>query len=79
MEYIKANFKGLLLIFLIISGIVVGLYLVSHPQIFKSRANAEAVNVVANDGSPVHVESNYQFSTQAENVTISIKDISKLK
>lgn len=49
MEYIKKNYKSLLLIFILILGLVVGLVLIKNPKIFKSRANLESVGKITGD------------------------------
>src|SRR5258708_23782411 len=79
MEYLKTNLKGIALLSLLILGITVGLYLVSHPKIFKSKADAAGLIITSSDGSTVNYQGNNSFQTTSDNVQIGIQNLDKLK
>lgn len=44
MELVKANLKSIIVIAILAIGLVAGIYLIKHQQIFKSRANQDLQN-----------------------------------
>lgn len=44
MKYLRKNIKPLLIVFILLLGLVVGVYLVKNPKIFRSRANSQPAN-----------------------------------
>lgn len=61
------------------AGVTVGIYLVNHPQIFKSKASADindSINV-SSDGI-VTYEGNNTFKTNSKNIRINLKNLDQL-
>lgn len=77
MDIIKKNTKSIIILVLVILGLVITVYLVKNPQIFKSRADVDALSVTADDGSPVTVEPG-KFTTTSGHIKIGIQDLKKL-
>ena len=51
-SYLKDNFKAIITVFVILAGLVVGIILANNPQILRSRANGETLQLNAPiDGS----------------------------
>lgn len=49
MEYIRKNLKSILIVAILAVGLVVGMYLVKNPQIFKSKADIQTVDQISGD------------------------------
>lgn len=49
MEYIRKNYKSLLIMIILGLGLVAGIILVKNPKIFKSKANLESVDKISGD------------------------------
>ncbi len=75
----KINLKAVLIIGLLSVGLAVTVLLVQNQQIFRSRANADALIITGNNGDNVNVEGSHKFNTEADSITISIKKKSALE
>lgn len=51
MEYIRSNIKSLLIVVILLIGLVVGVYLVLHPQIFRSKADLQYANKLSGENT----------------------------
>lgn len=57
MEYTRKNFRHLVVIFILLLGLAVGLYLVRNPKIFRSRASSKpADNLKVSDSERENIE-----------------------
>ena len=86
---IALNQKGviahLLLIIILAVGLVTGLYLVQHPQIFKPKASSspilDAFEIKDADGNVLNCDGNTNpptCTTSTQDVTIRVKDLNAL-
>lgn len=82
MSFIKANLKSIIILFLILVGIVVGVYLVQVKHIFKSRAFTdvnEAFEVTDDQGNSLQDKcGGDRCEVESLRVNIKIKDIPAL-
>ena len=51
MEYIRDHIKSLLVIVILLIGLVTGVYLVLHPQIFRSKADLQYANKLSGENT----------------------------
>ena len=66
-----------MIVVLILIGLVVTLYLIKNPKIFRSKAGAEALNITTSDGQKVEqVEG--KFTTNSNHIKIGIQDLNRL-
>ena len=76
MNIIRANLKSIIILLLVILGVAVTVYLVKNPQILKSRADVEGLNVTDKNGNSVtKVEG--KFTTTSDHIKIGVQDINK--
>ncbi len=73
MNLIKGNFRSIIIVVLIVLGLLVTVYSVKNPQIFKSRADSSRFQVKGSDGSEVLFE-NDKYTTSSDHITIGIQD-----
>lgn len=67
MEYIRKNLKSLLIVFFLILGLAVGMYLVKNPKIFRSKANdkpADSLKVSDSNGENIEKLNNPEEATK---------------
>lgn len=78
MNLTGANFKTIIISALVILGLVVTVYLVKNPKIFKSKAGAEALNITTSDGQTVPQVVPGKFTTTSDHIKIGVQDINGL-
>lgn len=82
----KGVISHILLFVLLIAGIVIGLYLVQRPQIFRSRANegSQIVSIMEmkdSNNKDIHCNTSTTppvCETETQNISIKIKDFDLL-
>ena len=74
MNLIRTNLRTIIILALLVLGLIVTLYLVKNPQVFKSRADATKFQITGRDGTEANYE-NGKFTTTSDHITIGIKDI----
>lgn len=80
MNLIKFNLRSIIILVLVGLGLIVTIYLVRNPQIFKSRADASRLKVSDKDGNPVswvcenNDTSKCKFTTTSDQITIGVQD-----
>ncbi len=80
---LKANFIKIFLIILLVSGTIIGVYLVQNKQIFKSKASQEIYNAfefsqTTNQGQvPVSCSGN-SCTTNSLDIQVKVKDLQNL-
>lgn len=79
MNLIKKNWLKIIFILILLAGVVVGIYLVNHPQILKSKASSDINDSigVSSDGV-VTYEGNNTFKTNSKNIRINLKNLDQL-
>lgn len=72
--------KNLLIIVILIAGLLVGLYLVQNPQIFKGRAATDATQAVTihSNGEEVKPDNKGIYNINSLNIQFGV-DVEKLK
>ncbi|MBI2593367.1 hypothetical protein HYW44_01880 [Candidatus Daviesbacteria bacterium] len=79
-DYLINNWKSNLSILILLGGLVAGVYLVGHQQIFRPKASSDiqqAFSVTDSDGNPAPFE-NGAFKTKSTSVKLRINDINSL-
>lgn len=82
MENIKANYRSIMIILLLIAGLLAGVYLVQKQQLFKSKASSEvnsAIKATDENGKELEYQGNSTFKTDSRKINIGIKDLQQLK
>ncbi len=80
-EFLSANWKKLIIFFLLLLGLVLAVYLAQVTQIFKPKAATEinaGLSVSSPDGN-VSWEGNDTFKTNSPNIRINITDLKNLE
>lgn len=81
MELIKSNLRLIILITLLILGLVVGIYLVQKPHIFKSKATistSDAFTITDEKNNPVYCQ-NQVCQINGYKVNLKLKDLLPFK
>lgn len=73
MNLIKANLKSIIILGLVVLGLLVTIYLVKNPTIFKSRADSNKFQITGSNGNEAQFVDN-QFTTTADHVTVGIRE-----
>ncbi len=81
MKFVKSNFRLIILIALLILGIVVGIYLVGKPQIFKSKATSstsDAFDISDEQNNPIYCQ-NGVCQSNSNKINLKLKDLLPFK
>lgn len=80
MNLITTNLKSIIILAVVVLGLLVTVYLVKNPQIFKSRADASKFQITGSDGKSADYvcedndRSKCKFTTAAERITVGIQE-----
>lgn len=77
MDIIKTNLKSIIISVLIITGLVVTVYLIKNPKIFKSHADEASLNIKTADDKPVE-QVNGVFTTTSDHIKIGVGSLEGL-
>ncbi len=80
MEFVRIHIKQLLIIFLLLLGLILAVFLVQRAQIFKSHASSDAGGLFElkdDSGNTLESEGNNKFKTSSTDVEVSIKSFRK--
>lgn len=78
MKYIRTNLKSIIIVVLLLAGLAVTLYLVKNPQIFKSRAGADAIKITTPDGLKLEKREDGKYYTNSDQIQIEVQDFDRL-
>ena len=73
MKLIKANLRSIIILVLVVLGLIVTIYLVKNPQIFKSRADSSRFQITDKDGNNVPYDGS-KFTTISDHITVGIQE-----
>lgn len=82
MNYLKTNWKSTLVMFILLGGLGVGVYLVQQTQIFSPKAASDigsgAFDVYDRDGNLLQSQGSNTYNTNSTDIRINLKDINAL-